>query len=84
MKTPKELADIGAAAALPLINGDNAMWISNKAGYFYEYDEPARQAFVQAVLDAVMDDMFPKQISGSSVSPEYRLGSVRCVRRAGA
>lgn len=65
MKTLKELADIGAAAA----SGNKCyhyISVSEKA-HSWNPDEPARQAFAQAVRDAVLADMLPKFDSGTSV-----------------
>lgn len=52
MKTIKELADIGAAAAF----ADNSRWhymAVSKDSHGWEDEETARQAFAQAVRDAV-------------------------------
>ena len=61
MKTIKELADIGAAAALDLIDGVS-LSVSPTSGYWYK-EEPARQAFAQAVRDAVLADLVTKSDS---------------------
>jgi hypothetical protein len=65
MKTLKELADLGAAAAFADNKRYHYMSVS-KQSHSWQADEPARQAFAQAVLNAVMDDMLPKADSGTS------------------
>lgn len=52
MKALKELADLGAAAAFEDNKYHHYMSVSKKA-HSWESDEPARQAFAQAVRDAV-------------------------------
>ena len=67
MKTLKELADLGAAAALASDRRCyHYMGVSEKS-HSWGPDEPARQAFAQAVRDAVLADMLPKSDSGTSV-----------------
>jgi hypothetical protein len=60
MKTIKELADIGAAAAF---NSDRQcqhyLCVSGKS-HSWECDRPARQAFAAAVRDAVLADLVTK------------------------
>lgn len=62
MKTPKELADIGAAAAFSDNKRYHYMSVSEQS-HSWEADEPARQAFAQAVVNAVMEDLVTNQIS---------------------
>ena len=66
MKTLKELADIGAAAAFANNRRYHYMSVSEKS-HSWSGEEPARQAFAQAVRDAVLADMLPKFDSGTSV-----------------
>jgi hypothetical protein len=65
MKTFKELADIGAAAAFADNKRYHYMSVS-KQSHSWQADEPARQAFAQAVKDAVMEDLVTNQISSPS------------------
>jgi hypothetical protein len=62
MKTLKQLADIGAAAAFADNKRYHYMSVSEQS-HSWEADEPARQAFTQAVKDAVMEDLVTNQIS---------------------
>ena len=66
MKTLKELADIGAAAAFANNRRYHYMSVSEKS-HSWSGEEPARQAFAQAVRDAVLAGMLPKSDSGTSV-----------------
>lgn len=59
MKTIKELADIGAAAAIANNKYHHYMSVSRQS-HFWESDEPARQAFAAAVRDAVLADLVTK------------------------
>jgi hypothetical protein len=62
MKTLKQLADIGAAAAFADNERYHYMSVSEQS-HSWQADEPARQAFAQAVKDAVMEDLATNQIS---------------------
>lgn len=62
MKTLKQLADIGAAAAFADNKRYHYMSVSEQS-HSWEADEPARQAFAQAVVNAVMEDLVTNQIS---------------------
>lgn len=57
MKTIEELADLGAAAALPLCHPKGAWDMKVHANSTcYLADKPAREAFAAAVRDAVLAD----------------------------
>jgi hypothetical protein len=60
MKTLKELADLGAAAAFA-IDHFHAYYMSvSEKSHSWTPDEPARQAFAAAVRDAVLADLVTK------------------------
>lgn len=65
MKTLKQLADLGAAAASAKNKGYHYIGISERS-HAWNDDEDARQAFAQAVKDAVMEDLVTNQISPPS------------------
>jgi len=60
--TLKELADIGADAAFANNKGGHYMSVSKKF-HSWDADEPARQAFAQAVRDAVIKDLVTNLVS---------------------
>ena len=62
MKTIKELADLGAAAAFANNKYHHYMSVS-KQSHSWESDEPARQAFAAAVRDAVLAELATKSDS---------------------
>jgi len=60
--TLKELADLGADAAFANNKGGYYMSVHKKS-HSWDADELARQAFAQAVRDAVIKDLVTNQIS---------------------
>ena len=67
--TLKELADIGADAAFKFMD-NSLLVIKDGNGWNYTKDEPARQAFAQAVKDAVLSNLVTKSDSLPEPKPE--------------
>jgi len=65
--TPKELADIGAAAAFDGNRRYYYISLTEKA-HSWVADEPARQAFAQAVRDAVLAELATKSDSSPTIN----------------